>query len=176
MQNLLEWTLETIRSDEAFEWLEEYRFDWTPAIYTAIEKILRGEAVLLLSDKRRVWLVEYILLLLNDPKKKRPLLPIYRLESFLPSTDILSSTEEFGLVEDMLSISFPNGYFIWYIGEESGEFEETLYSREDNLIWILGENRRGGFALPCDEQTDIKLIQLCRIFEKSIDVSMFGEI
>ena len=37
MQQLLKWTLQTIREEESsFSWMEEYRYEWAPLVKSAV--------------------------------------------------------------------------------------------------------------------------------------------
>ena len=47
----------------------------------------------------------------------------------------------------------------------------------NNFSWILDEQMSNSFSLSSvDETLDIKLLQLLRIFDKSLSAALFGEI
>jgi len=113
MQKLLGWTLDTIRQEESdFSWMEEYRYDWAPLIQSATSKIISGQTLLVVTDKENNWFGDYIISKINSISNNRPFLPIYLLKSTFPNLSAINSTQEIELLEDMLDISYPNGYFI----------------------------------------------------------------
>jgi len=178
MQQLLEWTLRTIREERSdFSWMEEFRFDWTPLVRSAVDRIAEGQTVLILTDERREWFGRYILETVNRPGSKRPYFPFYPLESIFPGIRSLEQTHEIELLEDMLSISFPNGYFLWYIGEGDPVYTKLAYRSEENFLWLLDDQVPGSFSLSgTDPLLDIKLLQLYRLFDRTLEAVLFNEI
>ena len=177
MQQLLTWTLESIREEDCFSWMEEYRYEWAPLAKSAVGQILEGKSVLLLTDTPRKWFRNYILENANAPSKHRPLLPIFPLRKMFPNIDRISSTEDIELLEDMLEISFPNGYFIWYIGKGDSPFTKFAYRNRENFLWIMDEEVENSFAFrSSDALLDIKLIQLYKLFDKTLSEALFGEL
>ena len=62
MQELLKWTLDAIREEgSSFSWMEEHRFAWAPLINNAMQQILEGKTVLVMTDRPRKWFGSYIL-------------------------------------------------------------------------------------------------------------------
>ena len=56
MTPILSWTLDTIREeDSSFSWMEECRYDWVPVVQTAVNKVIEGQTILLLTDDKRAW-------------------------------------------------------------------------------------------------------------------------
>jgi hypothetical protein len=178
MTPILNWTLDTIRQeDSSFSWMEECRYDWVPVVQSAVKKILDGQSILILTDESRAWYAKYISIKINSLTNERPFLPIYTLKSMFPNLDKMKHTEELDLLEDMLDISYPNGYFIWYIGSAESVYTKFVFRNDENLLWIIDGDvpnsfylRNGGISL------DIKLIQLFKIFNKTIDASLFAEV
>jgi hypothetical protein len=178
MQEILDWTLETIREeDPSFSWMEECRYDWVPVVQSAVKKILEGQSILILTDESRGWYARYIANKINNLENDRPFLPIYPLKSMFPNLDKMSTTEELDLLEDMLDISYPSGYFIWYIGSADSVYTKFVFRNDENLLWIIDGDvpnsfylRKGGASL------DIKMIQLFKLFNKTIDASLFNEV
>ena len=178
MTPILNWTLDTIRKeDSSFSWMEECRYDWVPVIQSAVNKILEGQTILILTDESRSWYARYIANKINNLKNDRPFLPIYTLKSMFNNLDKLKNTEDLDLLDDMLSISYPNGYFIWYIGSAESVYSKFVFRNDENLLWIIDGDvpnsfylRNGGTSL------DIKLIQLFKLFNKTIDASLFNEL
>lgn len=72
MQQLLKWTLETIREEESsFSWMEEYRYEWAPLAKSAVSQSIEGKTALIITDEFHDWFAHYILNHINDLKKKR---------------------------------------------------------------------------------------------------------
>jgi len=62
-----QWSLDTIREEDgALSWLEEQRFDWTTTTSHALEQILAGKTIILITDAKRKWIETYILSTLNN--------------------------------------------------------------------------------------------------------------
>ncbi|QOR61509.1 HobA family DNA replication regulator [Sulfurovum sp. ST-21] len=177
MQQLLKWTLETIRDEDCFSWMEEYRYEWAPLAKNAVSQILEGKSVLLLTDVPRKWFGRYILENVNVLQKSRPLLPVFPMEEMVPGIGTFSSTQELQLLEDMLDISYPNGYFIWYIGKGDHPFTKFAYRCNDSFLWIMDEEVENSFLLrSSDEMLDIKLLQLYKLFDKTLSEALFGDL
>ena len=178
MQQLLKWTLDTIREEEsAFSWMEEHRFAWAPLVYSAVSKVLEGKTVLILTDEPRKWFAQYILSKINDLEKSRPLLPFYQLGECFPGLHNIKSTEDISLLEDMLDISYPNGYYIWYIGKGDHPYTKVAYRCDDNFLWVMDEEVQNSFHLRgSDRLLDIKLVQLYKLFDETLSAALFGDI
>jgi hypothetical protein len=178
MTPILNWTLSTIREENSsFSWMEECRYDWVPVIQSAVKKILEGQSILVLTDESRAWYARYIANKINGLKSERPFLPIYTLKSMFPNLDKMKSTEELDLLEDMLDISYPNGYFIWYIGSAESIYTKFVFRNDENLLWIIDGDVPNSFYLRNGRiSLDIKLIQLFKLFNKTIDASLFNEL
>lgn len=176
MQHLLDWTLKTIREQEAcFSWLEEYRYEWAPLVNSAVSQTVAGKTVLILTDDSRCWFAQYIMSNINTLDNNRPLLPFYNLtQSFHNLTSLISNIE---LFEDMLDISYPNGYYIWYIGREDHPYTKLALRDENAFSWIIDGEIENSFQLKSsDSRLDVKLLHLYRLFDKTISASLFGEL
>jgi hypothetical protein len=178
MTPILSWTLDTIREeDSSFSWMEECRYDWVPVVQTAVNKIIEGQTILLLTDDERGWYAKYVASKINNLTNQRPFLPVYTLKSMFPNLGKMNNTQSLDLLEDMLEISYPNGYFIWYIGSAESVYSKFPFRSDNNLLWIVDGDvpnsfylRKGGASL------DIKLIQLFKLFNKTIDAALFAQI
>ncbi|SFV49839.1 DNA replication regulator family [hydrothermal vent metagenome] len=178
MQKLLNWTLNTIRQDESdFSWMEEYRYDWAPLVQSTTSKIISGQTLLVITDKENHWFGDYVISKINSVEYSRPFLPIYLLESAFPNLSTINSTQDIELLEDMLDISYPNGYFIWYIGRGDHPYTKIVYRNDDNFIWMMDDEVQNSFPLrSSDSLRDIKLLQLYKLFNQTIDAVLFGEL
>jgi hypothetical protein len=177
MQQLLKWTLQTIRDEDCFSWMEEYRYEWAPLVKSAVGQMIEGKTVLLLTDVPRKWFGKYILENVNSLQKNRPLLPIFPMADLFPNIGSFSNTQDIQLLEDMLEISYPNGYFIWYVGKGDHPFTKLAYRCPDSFLWIMDEEVENSFALrSSDELLDIKLLQLYKLFDLTLSQVLFGEL
>ncbi len=178
MQKFLQWTLEAIREDDALmSWMEEKRFEWVPLVSSALKSVLSGHTFIILTDKKREWFGKYLSQSLNSFEKNRPLLPVVSLDELCINIDEANSKEKIAMIEDMLSISFPNGYMFFYIGQSSSHRTQIVKCSERSFLWIMDEQLQNSFYLnSSDDLLDIKLIQLARLFDKSIDAVLFNEI
>lgn len=178
MQQLLKWTLEAIREDEScFSWMEEYRYEWTPLVKSAVSQIIEGKTVLVVTDDSYKWFSKYILNSINDLRKSRPLLPFYQLTDCFPNLQNIKTAQDIRLLEDMLEISYPNGYFIWYIGRGDYPYTKLAYRNQNNFLWVMDEEVQNSFSFrSLDPLLDIKLLQLCKLFDNTLSASLFGEL
>ncbi len=178
MQKLLSWTLNTIRQDESdFSWMEEYRYDWAPLVQSATTKIISGQTLLVITDKENHWFGDYVTSKINSISDNRPFLPIYLLRSVFPNLSTIRSTQDIELLEDMLDISYPNGYFIWYIGRGDHPYTKIVYRNDDNFMWMMDDEVQNSFPLrSSDRLRDIKLLQLYKLFNQTMDAALFGEL
>ena len=178
MQQLLKWTLDTIREeDSCFSWMEEHRYEWAPLVKSAVSQSVEGKTVLIITDESCKWFGKYILNSVNDLRKNRPLLPFYQLSEAFPHLSGLNSSNELQLLEDMLEISYPNGYYIWYIGKADHPYTKLAYRSDDSFLWVMDEEIPNAFALrSSDTLLDIKLLQLYKLFDNTLSATLFGEL
>ncbi len=176
MQKLLTWTLESIREeDSSFSWLEEYRYEWTPLVKSAVSKIRDGYSVLIITDDENRWFAKYIMSKINHKDLNRPFLPIFPLETIFPNLKTLNSVVDFELLGDMLDISYKEGYYIWYIGKSDHTYAKFSYKNDDNFLWVLDDEIPNSFRFRShDPLLDIKLLQLFKLFNKTIDIALFN--
>jgi len=110
-------------------------------------------------------------------KIDRPLLPFYQLTDCFPNLQNIHHTQEIQLLEDMLDISYPNGYYIWYIGKGDHPYTKLAYRNDDNFLWVLDEEVQNAFTLrSSDKQLDIKLLQLFQLFDATLSAALFGDL
>jgi hypothetical protein len=178
MQELLNWTIDTIREDISTDlsWLEEKKFDWTPLVAKTLKKVIeQNYSVLIITDDTQQWFANYILDKLNS--KQRPFLPFYDFNKFHSKTKNFKSAEDVNLVIDMLNISFPNGFLFWYIGSvEHKNFTLQRYY-EESFLWLIDKDQQGAISFHKDDKyLDMKLIQLYLLLDKTIDAALFGKI
>ena len=178
MQKFLKWTLDAIREDESLmSWMEEKRFEWVPLASSALKSILEGHTFIIITDKEREWFGKYLSQTLNNFDKNRPFLPVVRYKELPMSLDQANTKEKLSMIEDMLSISYQNGYTFFYIGSSGSPRAKIVKHSERSFLWMFDEQLQNSFFLSSnDDLLDIKLIQLARLFDKSIDAVLFNEI
>ena len=177
MTNFESWTLETIRSEgAALSWLEESRFEWLPATQNAIAQILDSKTIVLIIDKEYVWLDKYITSSLNKASHGRPLIPIVSIDSIYPQYSEIIGGEMIDMFEDMLSLSYKDEYFFWYIGRGECKRSDIAKRSDKSYLWIMDENFQNAMTLKSyDKHLDIKLLQLYQLFDESLSAVLFGE-
>ncbi len=172
------WTLETIRKGGAsMSWMEEARFMWIPATSIAMNQIMEGKTIILITDEERAWFSKYITLLLNKAKLNRPMIPIVCIDAIYTHYDQLNSAESIDMLDSMLDMSFNSKYFFWYIGKGDDRRADIAKRANNSYLWLLDEDSHNAFSLrSLDPLLDIKLLQLYGLFDNSLDAVLFGEI
>jgi hypothetical protein len=178
MSDFAQWSLDAIREEGGcFSWLEEQRFDWTTTTSQALEQILNGRTIILITDEKRKWLESYILSFLNSSQIDRPLLPILSIDSIYKHYDNINGGEMIDVVEDMITLSHRDEYFFWYIGRGDDKRADIAKRKDTSYFWIFDEDYINAFTLRSyDKSLDIKLLQLYRLFNASLNAAMFGEV
>ena len=179
MQNdFLRWTIDYLRDDSTnMSWIEERKFEWVPLTTNILKNLFAGKTIIIITDEERSWLGEYILQYLNKPIKQRPYLPFFELSKLYPHISKLDNNEQRELLYDMLYISSPNGFMFWYIGKSSDKKLDIVKRKEDSFLWIFDDEVANSFQLSSlDKELDFKLLQLVRLFDKTIDAIMFAEL
>jgi hypothetical protein len=172
------WTLETIRADGAvLNWLEESRFEWSATTAQAISQILETKTVILITDHDRKWLEKYIISSINKTSKERPMIPIVSLHNLYPNYDHITGGAMIDMLEDMLKLSFNENYFFWYIGRGDDRRADIAKRSNSSYLWIMDEDFQNAMPLKSyDSMVDVKLIQLCRLFDHTLSAALFGEV
>jgi hypothetical protein len=178
MQTFAQWSLDAIREEGAgLSWLEEQRFDWTTTLSQALGQILEGKVLIIITDEKRKWFETYILSTINSVSVERPLIPIISVESLYQHYNTISGGEMIDLLDDMISLSYSDNYFFWYIGKGDDKRADLAKRKDSSYFWIFDEDFHSAFTLKSyDPILDIKLLQLFRIFNASLNATMFGEV
>ncbi|GHS87069.1 hypothetical protein FACS189487_02510 [Campylobacterota bacterium] len=177
MEELSNWTLGAIRADSPMmSWMEERRFDWVAAVSAVLTRLMQGGAIVVVADRDREWFASYVISMLNRPDKKRPLLPVFNASELSPHLD-RAHDDDLSSVQNMLSIAFGSHFAYWYIGRGSDNRAIAPRRSEGSFLWALDEEIQNSFFLrSADNALDIKLMHLARLFDKTIDAVMFGEV
>lgn len=178
MQQFLKWTLEEIRKDSStMSWMEEKRFEWVPLAASMLKSLLNGHTFIIITDDDRSWFCNYILKSINNQSKNRPLLPFISLQALYPNLYQIRTKEDIELLENLLLQAFPNGYTFFYVGKNSDIKMQIAKRKDDSFMWIMDEHLQNSFYLLSDDDIlDIKLIQLFRLLDKSINAVLFAEV
>ena len=178
MQEFAQWSLDTLREEGAsLSWLEENRFDWATSTSLALEQILNGKTIILITDDSRKWLESYILQNINSPRLERPLLPIVSMDSLFAHYNKTSGGEMIDMVEDMISLSYNENHFFWYIGSGDDKRADIAKRKDTSYFWIFDEEYSNSFMLRSfDKNLDVKLLQIYRQFDLSLNAALFGEV
>ena len=173
-----QWSLDAIREEGgSLSWLEEQRFEWSKTTAFALEQILQGKTIILITDEKRKWLEHYILSSLNTPSQERPLIPIVSMDSLCLYYKDISGGEMIDIIDDMISLSYKDDYFFWYIGKGNDRRSDIAKRRDNSYFWMFDEDFNDAFILKSyDKHLDIKLLQLYRLFNLSLNATMFGEV
>ena len=158
-------------------WVEEKRFEWVPLCASMLKNLLDGHTFIVVTDDDRAWFCHYLLRAVNNRQKNRPLLPFIALQTLYPNLYQVKNNEDIELLEDMLSQAFPGGYTFFYVGKNSDIKMQIAKRKDDSFMWIMDEHIQNSFYLLSDDDSlDIKLIQLFRLLDKSIDAVLFAEV
>jgi hypothetical protein len=176
LRELEQWVLEQIRDDDPFMgWLEERRFDFVPPVHSTVQQMMEGATIILVTDHDRKWFSSYILQKLNDPAQNRPMLPIVNLESIYPHLDAVRSSESLEMIEDMLSLSYGDKYFFWYVGKGADKKSDLAKRNDRSMLWVMDEEIQNSFLLDSFDKTlDLKLLHLYRLFDTTLSGALFG--
>lgn len=131
----------------------------------------------MITDEKRKWLEQYILTSLNSLHLERPLIPIVSIDSLYAHFNSVSGGEVLDLVEDMIAQSYKEDYFFWYIGKGDDKRSDLAKRKDESYFWIFDEDFNNAFRLKSyDTNLDIKLLQLYKLFNASLNAAMFGEV
>ena len=173
-----QWSLDAIREEDgALSWLEEQRFNWATTSSATIADILEGKTIILITDRKRKWLERYILSSINSDKIDRPILHIVSIDSIYKHYNNINGGEMIDILDDMLSLSYKDNYIFWYIGSGDDRRSDIAKRRDSSYFWIFDEEFHNAFTMKSyDTHLDIKLLQLYRLFNASLNAAMFGEV
>lgn len=179
MRQFDQWTLDAIRAEGAsMSWFEEQRYEWIPQIVNVMDHIMQGHTIVVVTDHERRWFTHYITESINKRTKERPMIPIVSLEALHPHVDMMRDTESIDMLTDMLDLSYNGKYFFWYIGKGGDERRADIVKRSNGaFMWMMDENYPNALSLRSyDSHIDSKLLQLYRLFDRTLAAVLFGEI
>jgi len=173
-----QWSLDAIREEGAsLSWLEEQRFEWSKTTAYALEQILQGKTIILITDEKHKWLETYILSSVNTQQLERPLIPIISIDNICVHYNSINGGDMIDVVDDMISLSYKEDCFFWYIGKGNDKRCDIAKRKDNSYYWMFDEDFNNAFTLKSyDKDLDIKLLQLYRLFDASLNATMFGEV
>ena len=173
-----QWSLDAIRDEDgALSWLEEQRFNWATTTSSTLSDVLAGKTIILITDEKRKWFENYILSSINNDKIDRPILPILSIDSLYPHYNNINGGEMIDVLDDMISLSYKDNYIFWYIGSGDDKRSDIAKRKDSSYFWIFDEDFQNAFTMKSyDSHLDIKLLQLYRLFNSSLNAAMFGEV
>ena len=177
MQAFIKWTLDSIRDEGAMlSWLEESRFEWTATIAQALKQIIAGKSIVIVTDADRQWFGHYIVNTINKATTERPMISVARIENLYPNYNSVTA-DTLDMLEDMLSLSYKDDYFFWYIGRGNDKAADLPKNFDRSFLWLMDEEYQNAYTMRSyDPLLDIKLLQLYRQFDKSLNAVLFGEV
>lgn len=179
MQEFTNWTVDTIRSDRLLgSWMEERKFDWIPLASQCVTNILeKGKSVLIVTDNEHEWFMNYILSNINKKKLSRPYFPFYSFTTLHSNIENIKTENDIQLIHDMLDTSFPNGYFFWYIGKSQSKRATLAKISKQPFLWLMDEELSNSFYLDSnDEALGLRLLNMYRLFDKTLDAALCAQI
>lgn len=176
-QNLTDWTLNYIRSNSYLDWLDERKFEWVSVVQDFAQRVIDATNIIVFTDSKRLWFKEYLRQTLNSKEQLRPFLPVFFLDEFTAQIEQFSFAEDYDLFIDMLDLSYKKNYIFWYIGNTKENTFNLSRKKDDTFLWVMDEEISNSFFMRSnDELLDIKLVQLAKMLNKTIDAFLFGEI
>lgn len=173
MQDFLSFVKDYINSQGVmYNWLDSRRFEISPLLSSRLRFLLDGKAFIVITDDERAWFEEYFLGLINS-KSARPLMPFFSLKGF--KVDNYDNNED--LLDDVLSLTFPNGYIYIYVGKDNSKMAKLAKSKNDSLLFIFDEEYDNSFCIKSnDEHKDIKLITIAQLINACVDALIFARV
>ncbi len=157
-------------------WLEESRFEWTATIAHALKQVIAGKSIVIVTDTDRQWFGHYIINTINKAVTERPMISVTRIESLYPNYSNINS-DSLEMLEDMRSLSYKDDYFFWYIGRGNDKAADLPKNQDQSFLWLMDEDFQNAFTMRSyDPLIDIKLLQLYRQLDKSLNAVLFGEV
>ncbi|MFA6760773.1 MAG: HobA family DNA replication regulator [Sulfuricurvum sp.] len=178
MQEFAQWSLDAIREESgSLSWLEESRFLWTTSTSQALGQLLDAKTIILITDEKREWFGQYMIEHINSSRVERPLIAVVKIESFFPHFCSVVQKSTLDALENMLDLAFKGEYFFFYVGKGDDRRAEIAKRRDSSYMWLFDEEYLNAFSLKSyDKELDIKLLQLFRLLDRSIDATIYGEV
>lgn len=174
--DIFKWSLDYVR-EKNLAWLEDRREELVSLLASRLKFLIDGMSFIVICDDDRIWFENYMITKMNA-NTTRPLLPFFSLRSLYPNFARLNSSEDFSLLNDLISLVFTNGVVYFYIGKSDFKASILAKKSDNSLSLLLDESAQNSFLIE-DEQiigsksVDMKLIEIFDFFNKSIDAVLF---
>lgn len=177
MQDFLRFTLSVVQSDNSgLRFMEQRTSEWAPLLASRLRWLLAGRSFILLTDPNTEWFESYFLSNLNTLKASRPWLPFVSLRGIFPRVDELKRSEDFAMLDDLLSVTFSSGFAYFYIGRGDHPRANIAKNSEASYMWLFNEQSQNGFCLDSTDNTDAQLVALFGLFDKSLDAVLSARV
>ena len=106
------------------------------------------------------------------------MLPFYSLHRCIDNLYAkMNDIKEIEELEDLLELTFQNGYIFWFIGSTQDSVAKLMLRKEDTLLWVKEHQVRNAFVLPQNSKDgDIRLLQIYRLLDEAIGAAVLGEL
>lgn len=173
--DISKWSLDYIRK-ENITWLEDNRGEWVSLLTSRLKFLLSGMSFIVITDESRSWFEHYLISKVNS-NPNRPLLPFFSLNSIYPN---FKSIKDFNLINDLLSLTFPNGFVYFYIGKGDCEIANLAKGYDNSFSLLVDEDAQNSFLVGIEKDIgskaiDIRLIELFGFLDESINAILFNE-
>ncbi|NDJ27859.1 hypothetical protein DMB95_07160 [Campylobacter sp. MIT 12-8780] len=175
-ENILSYALKSIREGgSSMAWLETKRLELVPLLSARLRLlVLENKPFVLMCDEERTWYESYLLENINA-KAYRPLVPIFSLGALCKKK--IEKSEDIALLNDLLELSFPNGFVYFYIGSNLDKKAQIAKSKDNSLLWLFDEELQNSFYLNSkDKDLDSKLLSLYKLFDEMLDAILFSRV
>lgn len=176
MSDFLRYTLEYIREGGAsLAWLESERLKLAPLMAARLKLLIyENKPFVMMCDEKLAWYEDYFLKKINE-KLSRPLVPIFSLGALCKKK--IEKSEDITLLNDLLELSFPNGFVYFYVGSNLDKKAQIAKSKDDSLLWLFDEELQNSFYLSSkDKDLDNKLLSLYKLFDEMLDAILFSRV
>ena len=173
----LKYTLDIIRQNgTSMSWLEEKRLEFAPLLSSRLKLLIQdSRPFIFICDDERAWYEEYFSSNINS-RSHRPFVPFFSLKSLCKNT--ISTSNDIALLNDLLELSFPNGYVFFYVGLSTNKMAQVAKSKDDSLLVVFDDkNIHNSLYIPLKESNlDSKLISLYKFFDSSLEAILLSKV
>jgi hypothetical protein len=177
-QKFLHWLGNTIKQEEFIgPWLDSRKSELLPFFSNTISNVLDGGTIIVITDSDREWFLNYIITTINHKYQNRPMLPFIDLKALVPDINKIDTDIDIEYIKDYLDIFLPNGYQFLYIGKAQDKRIKLAKAKDNSFMIAFDDDLPQSFYLSSvDKSLDIKLMQIFKLFNITIDEALFGNI
>ena len=173
----LRYSLDLIRSGGAsMSWLEKKRLEFAPLLASRLKLLVQDNmAFIFVCDDERSWYEEYFLSRINS-RSHRPLVPFFSLRALYRNS--LSTQDDIALLNDLLELSFSNGYVFFYVGVSTHKMAQIAKSKDDSLMIVFDDQNINNslYISSSEDNLDSKLISLYKFFDSSLEAILLSKV